>query len=464
MKKKKTLLLALGIFFLFLSGCSQKNEATQKGTNQISESNIKNQVVEPGFKLWVITDIHYISPSLYDDGEKFKFIIQTSAGKDIIYQEETLEALVYKAQREKPNVLVVSGDLTLNGEKQSAIELAVYFAEIEKTGTNVYVIPGNHDISDGWAKKYRAEKAEATDQILPKDFSRIFQDFGYNEAISVDSNSLSYLVAPRGNLWIAMIDTNKYSWQGSTRGPITSGSLRDETYQWLQECFTLAAEKGAKVIPVIHHNLLDHNQLVNQGFTLDNAEEMQKLLSQEKVSFTLSGHIHAQDIASKQLNGEPIYDIVTGSFAMLSNPIGELTFENGQMEYQRISIDVDNWAQATKNKNTDLLNHNEYLRSLMQKDGEAFAISQIYEEQWPDKSQAESIGKFVGEANIRFFGGQSFVEKAEVEKVTRELEQNPAYQALQKQPKSSLTSYIESIYIDQDTNNIQLKIPFQFLK
>ncbi|MEG1172426.1 metallophosphoesterase [Carnobacterium sp.] len=464
MKKKKTLLLALGIFFLFLSGCSQKNEATQKGTNQISESNIKNQVVEPGFKLWVITDIHYISPSLYDDGEKFKFIIQTSAGKDIIYQEETLEALVYKAQREKPNVLVVSGDLTLNGEKQSAIELAVYFAEIEKTGTNVYVIPGNHDISDGWAKKYRAEKAEATDQILPKDFSRIFQDFGYNEAISVDSNSLSYLVAPRGNLWIAMIDTNKYSWQGSTRGPITSGSLRDETYQWLQECFTLAAEKGAKVIPVIHHNLLDHNQLVNQGFTLDNAEEMQKLLSQEKVSFTLSGHIHAQDIASKQLNGEPIYDIVTGSFAMLSNPIGELTFENGQMEYQRISTDVDIWAQATKNKNPDLLNHNEYLRTLMQKDGEAFAISQIYEEQWPDKSQAESIGKFVGEANIRFFGGQSFVEKAEVEKATRELEQNPAYQALQKQSKSSLTSYIESIYIDQDTNNIQLKIPFQFLK
>ncbi|MEF9936069.1 metallophosphoesterase [Carnobacterium sp.] len=464
MKKKKTLLLALGIFFLFLSGCSQKNEATQKETNQISESNIKNQVVEPGFKLWVITDIHYISPSLYDDGEKFKFIIQTSAGKDIIYQEETLEALVYKAQREKPNVLVVSGDLTLNGEKQSAIELAGYFAEIEKTGTNVYVIPGNHDISDGWAKKYRAEKAEATDQILPKDFSRIFQDFGYNEAISVDSNSLSYLVAPRENLWIAMIDTNKYSWQGSTRGPITSGSLRDETYLWLQECFTLAAEKGAKVIPVIHHNLLDHNQLVNQGFTLDNAEEMQKLLSQEKVSFTLSGHIHAQDIASKQLNGEPIYDIVTGSFSMLSNPIGELTFENGQMEYQRISTDVDNWAQATKNKNPDLLNHNEYLRSLMQKDGEAFAISQIYEEQWPDKSQAESIGKFVGEANIRFFGGQSFVEKAEVEKVTRELEQNPAYQALQKQPKSSLTSYIESIYIDQDTNNIQLKIPFQFLK
>lgn len=464
MKKKKTLLLALGIFFLFLSGCSQKNEATQKGTNQVSESNIKNQVVEPGFKLWVITDIHYISPSLYDDGEKFKFIIQTSAGKDIIYQEETLEALVYKAQHEKPNVLVVSGDLTLNGEKQSAIELAGYFAEIEKTGTNVYVIPGNHDISDGWAKKYRAEKAEATDQILPKDFSRIFQDFGYNEAISVDSNSLSYLVAPRENLWIAMIDTNKYSWQGSTRGPITSGSLRDETYLWLQECFTLAAEKDAKVIPVIHHNLLDHNQLVNQGFTLDNAEEMQKLLSQEKVSFTLSGHIHAQDIASKELNGEPIYDIVTGSFSMLSNPIGELTFENGQMEYQRISTDVDIWAQATKNKNPDLLNHNEYLRTLMQKDGEAFAISQIYEEQWPDKSQAESIGKFVGEANIRFFGGQSFVEKAEVEKVTRELEQNPAYQALQKQPKSSLTSYIESIYIDQDTNNIQLKIPFQFLK
>lgn len=456
MKKKKVFLFYLGICLLFISGCSQK--MPQLGNEA------KANKAEEGFKLWVITDVHYISPSLYDDGEKFKFIIQTSAGKDIAYQAETLEALVYKTQIEKPDVLVVSGDLTLNGEKQSALELADYFKKIENTGTEVYVIPGNHDISDGWAKSYQADKAKATDQILPKEFSQIFRDFGYNEAISVDSNSLSYLVAPRENLWIAMIDTNKYSWQGSTRGPVTSGSIREATYEWLEECLKLAAEKGAKVIPVMHHNLMDHNQLVNQGFTLDNAEKLQHLLSQEKVPFTLSGHIHAQDSASKELNGARIYDIVTGSFAMLRNPIGELVFENDQMNYQQISVDVDNWAKKNGSKNSDLLHHNKYLSELMQKDGEAFALSQIYEEQWEDKSQAESIGKFVGEANIRFFGGRDFVEKLEVVRVTDELAQNPAYQALQKHPESSLTSYIDSIYMDQDTNDIQLEIPFEFKK
>ena len=42
-------------------------------------------------------------------------------------------------------MLILSGDLTNNGEKESHIDIAEKLKEIEKNGTAVYVIPGNHE-------------------------------------------------------------------------------------------------------------------------------------------------------------------------------------------------------------------------------------------------------------------------------------------------------------------------------
>ncbi|MGX7419672.1 metallophosphoesterase [Carnobacterium gallinarum] len=458
--KRKWQIVSLFFMLLFLASCGAGNEAKDSKEALKNRESPSAKSLETGFKLWVITDVHYIAPSLHDDGKKFDFIVSTSAGKDLNYQTETLEALVMQAKKEQPDVLVVSGDLTLNGEKQSAIELADYFKEIEKNGTEVYVIPGNHDISDGWAKKYRGDQAEATEQILPKDFKSIFKKNGYQQAISSDPTSLSYLVAPRKNLWIMMIDSNKYSWSASKGAPVTSGSIREDTYQWMSENFQLAKEQGAKIIPVMHHNLMDHNQLVNRGFTIDKAENLQDFFAKEKVDFVLSGHIHAQDIASLDVKGHKIYDIVTGSFMMAPNPIGEFTYQDGSFTYQRQTTDVDGWAKETGATNLDLLQHSAYLAENMQKDGESFAIGQIYEEQWADKSQLDSVATFIGNANQRFFGGESYVAPENVKETQEQLAKNPAYQVLQQHPESSLTSYIDSIYIDQDTNNVQMEFPF----
>ena len=37
----------------------------------------------------------------------------------------------------------------------------------------------------------------------------IYKSYGYNEAISRDENTLSYLVKPYKNLWLLMLDTTK---------------------------------------------------------------------------------------------------------------------------------------------------------------------------------------------------------------------------------------------------------------
>ncbi|WP_161950602.1 metallophosphoesterase family protein, partial [Streptococcus suis] len=107
---------------------------------------------------------------------------------------------------EHPSLLLVSGDLTLNGEKQSMVELAQYFTQIEEKGTEVLVIPGNHDIASGWARAFKGNQQEVTDQVTAQQFEDLFADNGYQQASSRDQASLSYLAKPFSNAWFLMID------------------------------------------------------------------------------------------------------------------------------------------------------------------------------------------------------------------------------------------------------------------
>lgn len=70
-------------------------------------------------EFWVITDNHLLAKSLFDQGKAFTTISKTTAGKDLQYNEEIMEALVKKALKEKPQGLILTGDLTLNGEKKA---------------------------------------------------------------------------------------------------------------------------------------------------------------------------------------------------------------------------------------------------------------------------------------------------------------------------------------------------------
>lgn len=50
-------------------------------------------------KIWMVTDIHYLSPDLFDDGEAFARMKATSAGKDLEHVPDMMEALVGGGER-----------------------------------------------------------------------------------------------------------------------------------------------------------------------------------------------------------------------------------------------------------------------------------------------------------------------------------------------------------------------------
>lgn len=203
----------------------------------------------------VISDPHYYAPSLGTEGAAFDAYLAADR-KMIAESDAILQSAIDIVKTEKPNILLVSGDLTKDGEKVSHEAFAAYLADIESTGVKVYVIPGNHDINNPDAMSYAGNTATPVESVSAEDFQQIYADFGYGEAIYRDPGSLSYVAEASDNLWILGIDSCKYAQNGTS--PVTSGSLNAATKAWVLDILAEAKIKGITVIGMMHHNLSEH--------------------------------------------------------------------------------------------------------------------------------------------------------------------------------------------------------------
>lgn len=275
-----------------------------------------------------------------------------------------MDSFANDIKKKKPDVLILSGDLTNNGEKASHIELAKRLKEIEKTGTRVYVIPGNHDVLNPYARGFKGSDQYKVAYINKDDFSKIYEDFGYKEAISRDKTTLSYLAEPSEDVWLLMLDTAQYDNNLTLGFPQIDGRISQGTIEWIKQCSALAKSKGATLIAVMHHNLMDHSDTVRKGFTINNSSEVVELFKQLNIDLTLSGHIHLQDIKSNSIAGKTIYDIASSCIGIYPQKYGILKYssKNG-LDYSTKSVDVEGWSKEIGAKDKNLLNFNEYSRN-----------------------------------------------------------------------------------------------------
>ena len=349
---------------------------------------------ESDLRLWVVTDVHHLSPSLYVEGPRIQKLQDTGAGLEIFYSNERLEALAYQIEQaeQQPNALLVAGDLTLNGEYQSLVELQKVFAKIEALGTEVFVIPGNHDINNGWASSFTDSRAVRDKQITPIEFQKLMNPFGYEEATYQDDVSLSYITQLMSDHWLVMLDSNIYHGEGNDQPPVSKGELRDETLIWLEDKLGTITGADVEVTVVLHHSSIPHFELMGQNFVVGNHDRLKNILEKYQIPVTLSGHMHAQHIAQE---GQ-VTDIATGAFAVQPSVIGEVVIDNNQKSYQQIKLDMDAWAKETKTEDPNLLDYDTYLKQVFTKANEKLDSN---------KDQNDELRQLTQELNLAFFAG-----------------------------------------------------------
>jgi 3',5'-cyclic AMP phosphodiesterase CpdA len=413
-------------------------------SNLISEVSANYKTGED-VQFYIVSDPHHLSKKLYDDGEAFKTYVE-NGDKLLQYTGEILDAVKDEIAENKPDFLVVSGDLTCNGARENHIDLAKKFREIEQLGTSVFVVPGNHDMNNARACYFEGEEAYQTDNVSDNDFIQIYDEFGFEEAISRDENSLSYLAAPYDKLWLLMLDSTK-------NYPYMGGEISESTLDWMLECAEMARKESAKIVAVMHHSLVDHSEIINDGYTIDYSMEVSEYLIQCDIDIVLTGHIHLQDIKVNEIDGNKIYDIATSSLAVYPNQFGEMNYsiEKGY-EYTAKRLNMETYAVNHNILDRNLLNFEDFSEDFFITNCCQKQRDYIEELEYLTNDEKAKLFKIVSEMNKMFFSGYR-------NEALRYITEDEDFRILEGIEPCFLKSYVMAILEDDKADNNILKVP-----
>lgn len=267
-------------------------------------------------RLMAVSDLHYMAPSLYSGSELFLRVLRNGDGKAPQYGEELLAALYREIIAQQPDALIVTGDLTFNGEKKSHEALADWFGSVEAAGVPVWVIPGNHDINTS-PVGFDQSSYFLTESVTPEEFASIYTDF-----IGKGNVGFSYAVPVGSRLTAAMTDVSCYQEQAQTFGVFTA-----QHASWLESVL----KGNTAVITATHHSLLQHTDFSKESFLMFGHENMQALLETYGVRLNLSGHMHIQHVAREG----SLFDAAQGAFCIWPHRYAAVTLrDDGCLMYE----------------------------------------------------------------------------------------------------------------------------------
>ena len=321
-----------------------------------------------------ISDIHYYPKELTGNYcDAFMDAMGMSIGRESYESEgilnSALAALEEHAKSNGMEYVIVSGDLTADGEYMGHVKLAERLEQFEEeTGLKVLIINGNHDINrSDVAKTYENGYKEKARPITPEEFLDVYKNLGYDIAYhkyvptTGKGNMLSYSVSDNGYRFI-MIDSAKYSTDLTDDGEEigeTSGAVTAEFTQWLFDEIADAKANGEVPLGVIHHNLVPHfhnEYKIMRGFNIDGWQELSEALADAGMNFTFTGHIHMNDIAQTVSdNGETLTEVCMSSVTSFPNYFREIeivTDNTGETELDVETFEVDCVLPVTVNGET----------------------------------------------------------------------------------------------------------------
>ena len=277
---------------------------------------ISGSVKADSLTIAVITDLHYLSPELAVEGEALS-VFERQTGRNVKDLHEVFDKVLDDLISEEVDILLVTGDITNHGERLSHEGFLEKILPLQESGTQVFVIPGNHDINIQDAKAYRGEFATPADNISKEEFAELYKSMGYDDALMRDDASLSYLYEIDEYTWLLAIDTNRYD--EYEKGYLSGGRIKQQTMDWMLDILNDADSKGIRVLGVMHHGLLEHLPYQSTLFPDYLIEEWQKnseILADAGLEIVFTGHFHSNDITMQTTHsGNTIYDVETASLA-----------------------------------------------------------------------------------------------------------------------------------------------------
>ena len=371
--------------------------SSSDAVNRAEDIKFKQEISKGSVKISLMSDIHVLPKELIADNPAYTRAMH--ADRKLFTQSQGIfDEAIRLAEVNDSEIIMIPGDLTKDGEKQSheyvSSKLETWKKAREAQGKKAayFVIPGNHDINnyDGYdftTYNEETDKAELAGLTTHAMFNDMYKSLYEGAELYINSEEYkSYMANHQGvveghgsssyakhidlagsiegksGLTVIGIDTSINTSDVTPNGKdshITAGTMGEELYQWAKKQVIAAKKRNDVVFLLSHHGYIPH--FVKEPELLKEylLNEWDKKCYDDKrpaeafadlgVSYVFTGHMHAQDIAkvvSKE--GNTIYDIETGSTVTYPCPIRHLELNNA-IATENPGNDLDVKTELIKN-------------------------------------------------------------------------------------------------------------------
>lgn len=303
--------------------------------------------------LVIISDPHLLAPSLITPGTAIERADAVET-KMMAMSDDIMSALADSVIAVHPRVVLITGDLTHNGERASHERMLYHLQRLAQHGISALVIPGNHDCNNPYAVSYDGDSTSPVTTVTREEFAQLYRDHGYGEASLRDTSSLSYCCEPIDGIVLIAIDSNMdeknllTACGDSVNTYHNAGQVKAETLQWVVQQANKAREQGKQVIAMMHHHLVPHFDKQEQllaNYIVKNHREVARQLMQAGVHAIFTGHLHVTDAATLYADdsSDSITEVATGSAICYPFAMREATWDNDKKQME-IST---RWLNAT---------------------------------------------------------------------------------------------------------------------
>lgn len=258
----------------------------------------------------LITDIHCYSKSIGVEGAAYD---RANAKSQLLLKDsaDVLAAVFNRISKDKSNdIVLIPGDVTSNAEKPSHREVIALLRALKATGKRVYVTTATHDYADdGVAYEYKGDEKVPVDAVTRDELFDMYREFGPDEAIAVERESMSYVVQLEEGFRLFALNDDK-------NGSGKSG-FSPETFDWIMRQAEDAHANNQTIIAMTHHPMIAPSEfyaLIGKNDMMGGHDERLRQFADAGISFVLTGHSHIHDISYRFTEkGNVLYDISTAS-------------------------------------------------------------------------------------------------------------------------------------------------------
>ena len=341
MRAKRIIMMAI----LIMGICWESSAQTLGTTDQAD--GIDNR------KIVVLSDPHVMAPELLvNEGTAWTTYL-SGQRKMEDYSQSLFDNMVERIKQDlRPGLVLISGDLTKDGEQVSHQYVTGKLDELRAMGIQTLVIPGNHDRdANPDAVYYDGEDTTPANVATDDWFAAQYADYGYGASSEREETTLTYACEPIAGLVVIGIDSG------------IDGSVSQTTLDWVTEKATAASASGKKVIAMMHHPLIPHFTGVDTFVAtavVDDYENVRNTLADAGIRVVFTGHFHTSDIA-RDWNADKtseIYDVNTGSLisypcdyreVTLSADLTEMAITTGRI-YEEVPEAKDRLGEAVESQ------------------------------------------------------------------------------------------------------------------